>query len=100
MESGFILLKMCTQQAPSFAHVYAPDLFCGGLGTSLELLGVVQVQEEVKVTGLDPEGVDRGAKGLDLAVYRTTTHAKQSLTNENIQHHSGSTAFLKLALFV
>lgn len=53
-----------------------PDLFCGGLGMSLELLGVVQVQEEVQVTGLDAKRVDRGAKRQNLAVYRPTKHGK------------------------
>lgn len=51
-----------------------PDLFCGGLGKSLELLGVVQVQEEVQVTGLDAKRVDRGAKRENLAVCRSTKH--------------------------
>lgn len=45
-----------------------PDLFGSGLGMSLELLGVVQVQEEVQVTGVDAKGVDRGAKRQNLTV--------------------------------
>lgn len=35
------------------------DLFCVGLGTCLEDLGVFQVQKQVYVTGVDAESVDR-----------------------------------------
>lgn len=39
-------------------EVKMSHLFCGGLGTGLEHLGVVQVQEQVYVAGVDAESVD------------------------------------------
>lgn len=45
-----------------------PDLFCSGLGTGLEHLGVIQVQEEVQVAGMDAERVHRWTKWLNLAI--------------------------------
>lgn len=47
--------------APTNVHVKKKksDLLCGGLGTRLEHFGVFQVQEQVQVTGVDAESVDR-----------------------------------------
>lgn len=35
------------------------DLVCGSFGAGLEHLGLFQVQEQVQVTGVDAESVDR-----------------------------------------
>lgn len=85
----------CTVYAPITTitvYVKMSDLFCVGLGTCLEDLGVFQVQKQVYVTGVDAESVDRWTKRQDVAFCNPSKQwwkqwESQSMTNHLHNYH-------------
>lgn len=64
--------QLCWSNTPIIVCAKISDLFCGGLGTGLEHLGVFQVQEQIQVAGVDAESVDRWTKLQNLAFCKTS----------------------------
>lgn len=65
--NGFIIWCLSSGCPVLVVLTYRSRRFCA----SLKRFGVLKVEEQIKVTGVNPKCVHRGAKGHNLAIYNT-----------------------------